>query len=132
MEIIGKVVKLGNLINGTSARGPWQKQELIIETDEQYPKTVCLNCWSDLANEAANLAPGQMVKAQISVESREFNGKWYTDVRVWRFDPIGQNAAQSAAPAQAHQTPPQSTVAPISASGYSDHTESSPEDDLPF
>ena len=38
MEIIGKVVKLGNLMNGTSARGPWQKQELIIETDEQYPK----------------------------------------------------------------------------------------------
>ena len=93
MEIIGKVVKLGNLMNGTSARGPWQKQELIIETDEQYPKTVCLNCWSDLASEAANLAPGQMVKAQINIESREFNGKWYTDVRVWHFESVIYEAA---------------------------------------
>ena len=31
MEIIGKVVRLGNLTEGTSARGPWLKQELIIE-----------------------------------------------------------------------------------------------------
>ena len=25
MEIIGKVVRLGNLTEGTSARGPWRK-----------------------------------------------------------------------------------------------------------
>ena len=42
MEIIGKVVRLGNLIEGQSARGPWRKQDLIIETEEQYPRTVCL------------------------------------------------------------------------------------------
>ena len=44
MEITGKVVKLGGLTEGTSARGPWRKQDLIIETEEQYPKTVCLTC----------------------------------------------------------------------------------------
>ncbi len=131
MEIIGKVVKLGNLMNGTSARGPWQKQELIIETDEQYPKTVCLNCWSDLANEAANLAPGQMVKAQINIESREFNGKWYTDVRVWRFESVGQDAAQLSMSASSHPTPPQSTASSVQ-DDYSSNAAGSPEDDLPF
>ena len=131
MEIIGKVVKLGNLMNGTSARGPWQKQELIIETDEQYPKTFCLNCWSDLASEAANLAPGQMVKAQINIESREFNGKWYTDVRVWRFESVGQDAAQPAMSAPSHPTPPQSTASSVR-DDYSSNAAGSPEDDLPF
>ena len=51
MEIIGKVVRLGNLTEGTSARGPWRKQDLIIETEEQFPKTVCLTCWSNQIDE---------------------------------------------------------------------------------
>lgn len=128
MEIIGKILKLGNLMNGTSARGPWQKQELIIETDEQYPRTVCLICWGDLADEAAKLTPGQMVKAQINIESREFNGKWYTDVRAWRFDPVAQNPSQLS---QAHPTPPQSGSVQDFSSDFSDQAVV-PEDDLPF
>jgi hypothetical protein len=113
MEIIGKVVRLGNLTEGTSARGPWRKQELIIETEEQYPRTVCLICWTNQIDEIQKFAPGQTIKAQIDISSREFNGKWYTDVRVWRFDPVGAAApaapvAASAQPAQQpamHQTP---------------------------
>ena len=86
MEIQGKVVRLGNLTEGTSPRGAWRKQELIIETLEQYPKQVCLVCWGDRVAEAQNFTPGQVIKAQISIESREFNGKWYTDVRPFRFE----------------------------------------------
>ena len=112
MEIIGKVVRLGALIEGTSARGPWRKQDLIIETEEQFPKTVCLTCWSNQIDEIQKFAPGQTIKAQIDLSSREFNGKWYTDVRVWRFEPVGVTAAPAAAPTQPapqpamHQTPP--------------------------
>ena len=114
MEIIGKVVRLGTLTEGQSARGPWRKQELIIETEEQYPRTVCLICWTNQIEEIQKFAPGQTIKAQIEISSREYNGKWYTDVRVWRFDPIGAAAppmAQPAAqPAQSmHQTPPAAT-----------------------
>ena len=116
MEIIGKVVRLGNLLEGQSARGPWRKQDLIIETEEQYPRTVCLTCWTNQIDEIQKFAPGQTIKAQIEISSREFNGKWYTDVRVWRFDPVGATTAPAAAPAQPvqqpyqqpamHQTPP--------------------------
>ena len=97
MEIIGKVVRLGALIEGTSARGPWRKQDLIIETEEQFPNTVCLTCWSNQIDEIQKFAPGQTIKAQIDLSSREFNGKWYTDVRVWRFEPVGVAAAPAAA-----------------------------------
>ena len=136
MEITGKVVRLGALTEGTSARGPWRKQDLIIETEEQYPRTVCLTCWTNQIEEIQNFAPGQTIKAQIELSSREFNGKWYTDVRVWRFDPVGA-AAPAAAPAQPmqaapqpamHQTPPQA-AAP--AQDYYTPSEES-VDDLPF
>ena len=111
MEITGKVVRLGTLTEGQSARGPWRKQELIIETEEQYPRTVCLICWTNQIDEIQQFSPGQTIKAQIDISSREFNGKWYTDVRVWRFDPVGATAvpAASAQPAQQpamHPTPP--------------------------
>ena len=137
MEIIGKVVRLGNLVEGTSARGPWRKQELIIETEEQYPRTVCLICWTNQIDEIQRFAPGQTIKAQIDLSSREFNGKWYTDVRVWRFDPVGATAAPAAAPAQPvqqpyqqpvmHQTPP--VAQPVTE--YYPPAEDS-VDDLPF
>ena len=101
MEIQGKVVRLGNLTEGTSPRGAWRKQELIIETIEQYPKQVCLVCWGDRVAEAQNFTPGQTIKAQISIESREFNGKWYTDVRPFRFDiEMPQQAQQMQQPMQ--------------------------------
>ena len=59
MEITGKVVRLGGLTEGTSARGPWRKQDLIIETDEQYPKTVCLTCWTNQIDEIQNMVSTQ-------------------------------------------------------------------------
>ena len=136
MEITGKVVRLGNLVEGTSARGPWRKQELIIETEEQYPRTVCLICWTNQIDEIQKFAPGQTIKAQIEISSREFNGKWYTDVRVWRFDPVGAPApAQAPAyataqqPQSMHQTPPVTTTTPTN--DYYPPTEDS-VDDLPF
>lgn len=135
MEITGKVVKLGGLTEGTSARGPWRKQDLIIETDEQYPKTVCLTCWTNQIDEIQNMVPGQMVKAQIDISSREFNGKWYTDVRVWRFDPVTAAAPANSVQPQPvqqpmHQTPP--AAAPTG--GPEDYfgSDSSNGDDLPF
>ena len=136
MEITGKVVRLGNLTEGTSARGPWRKQELIIETEEQYPRTVCLICWTNQIDEIQKFAPGQTIKAQIEISSREFNGKWYTDVRVWRFDPVGAQpaAAPAAQPQQPmqqpmmHQTPPAAT--PVQ--DYYPPTGDDSTDDLPF
>ena len=131
MEITGKVVRLGSLTEGTSARGPWRKQELIIETEEQYPRTVCLICWTNQIDEIQKFAPGQTIKAQIEISSREFNGKWYTDVRVWRFDPVGANSAPAPAPqAQQpmHQTPPAAAPATDFYPPASDDS----TDDLPF
>lgn len=83
MEIKGKFLRLGSLTEGTSARGAWRKQELIVETIEQYPKQVCLLCWGDTIDALATLGEGDVIKAGISIESREFNGKWYTDVRAF-------------------------------------------------
>lgn len=131
MEIQGKVVRLGNLTEGTSARGAWRKQELIIETIEQYPKQVCLVCWGDRVAEAQNFVIGQTIKAQISIESREFNGKWYTDVRPFRFD-IEMPQQTQQMPQQQPMQQTQEFVTPQANVPVTEYFESDNGDDLPF
>ncbi|MDR0969900.1 MAG: DUF3127 domain-containing protein [Lentimicrobiaceae bacterium] len=125
MEITGKVAQLGTRMEGQGARGPWVKQELIIETEEQYPKKVCLICWGDRVAEANNFIIGQTIKASVNIESREFNGKWYTDIRPWRFEVIG---AQQQANSQPHYDPMAATDVPLP----TDLSISDESDDLPF
>lgn len=125
MEIQGKFIRLGNLVEGTSARGAWRKQELIIETIEQYPKQVCLLCWGDTIDALATLNEGDVIKAGISIESREFNGKWYTDVRAFGLGLV------SSAPQQAVVEQPTPAPAPQPTYQQADFfTEQT--DDLPF
>lgn len=128
LEIIGKVVQLGQRQTGDGRNGPWVKQELIIETEDQYPKKICLMCWSKQADEAASFVPGDKIKASINIESREFNGKWFTDVKVWRFDKPGSgtNMAQTGANVSHHD------LSGIQPSNESYQNLPTVEDDLPF
>ena len=83
MEIIGKIIQLIPVQSGESAKGPWRKQEYILETEGQYPKKVCFMAWNDKIDEYA-IQEGESLTASIDIESREYNGRWYTDVKAWK------------------------------------------------
>ena len=88
MEIIGKVVKILPKQGGVSKNGAWSKCDFVIETMEQYPRKVCISAWGDKSDNLEQQCPvGKTVKVAVNIESREFNDKWYTDVRAWRIDP---------------------------------------------
>jgi len=84
LEVTGQVIKLLPLQSGQSQRGPWKKQDMIIETNEQYPKKVAITCWGDKVDEIQNLVPGTQVTVSINIESREYNERWYTDIKAWK------------------------------------------------
>ena len=83
MELSGKIIQLLPEKSGESARGPWRKQEYILETEGQYPKQVCFMAWSDKIDEFA-IKEGEYLVVSIDLESREYNGRWYTDVKAWK------------------------------------------------
>ena len=83
MELSGKIIQLLPEKSGESARGPWRKQEYILETEGQYPKQVCFMAWSDKIDEFA-IKEGENLVLSIDLESREYNGRWYTDVKAWK------------------------------------------------
>ncbi len=123
MEFQGTVFKIQPEIKGTSARGDWQRQEVIFEMmDGQYSRKVAVTFFNK-PNEVAGLSVGMSYNVSFNLESREFNDRWYTDVRAWRILPADAATQQSAPAPQA--AAPVAPAAPVAAA-------SEEVDDLPF
>ena len=118
MELRARLVQMLPLQTGEGKNGTWKKQDIIVETEGQYPKKVCVSIWGDKAD-ASLLVVGSMLNISFDVESREFNGRWYTDVRAWKVDAAGEGMAAPVA---------QQDVAQPVFTPSSDET----KDDLPF
>ena len=83
LEISGKIVEILEVKSGQSAHGEWRKQEYVLETEAQYPKKVCFMAWGDKIDQF-NIQQGETVAVAIDLESREYKGRWYTDVKAWK------------------------------------------------
>ena len=127
MELEGIIHRVLPVVKGQSARGEWQKQEIVIEQPGDYNRKVCLSFWGDRVLDAAKLREGDKVAASVNLESREYNGRWFTEVRVWRIQQ--QQPAPSAVPAEAGI--PLSDLPPASL-GEFESSETAESDDLPF
>jgi hypothetical protein len=87
MELTGKIIQVLPEKSGTSARGEWRKQDYIIEIPGDYPKKVCFMVWGDRIDQF-RIQEGQELTVSIDIESREYNGRWYTDVKAWKVAPV--------------------------------------------
>lgn len=85
MELSGKIIKILPLQTGQGKNGIWKKQDYLLEYGDQFPKQLCFNLWGDKIDQFS-LTENENVTIQFDVESREFNGKYYTDVKAWRVD----------------------------------------------
>lgn len=86
MEFQGKMIQFLGETGGTSKTGkPWKKKEWLLETFGQYPRKVKVQCFNE-RSDSIIMEPGRDYSLQVDLESREFNGRWYTDVTVYRVD----------------------------------------------
>ena len=92
MELKAKLVQLLPLQTGTGKNGEWKKQDIILETDGQYPKKVCISIWGDKIDNA-KLQVGNLLNVSFDIESREYQSRWYTDVKAWKIDVAGNAPA---------------------------------------
>ncbi len=90
LEISGSVFKILPEVTGEGRNGTWVKRDFVIETEEQYPRKVCFSTWGDKTQELKNLTVGDSVLVSFNADSREYNERWYTDLRAWK---IVKNAA---------------------------------------
>lgn len=133
LELEGRIVRKLTVQRGNSAKGPWAKQEFVIEYKEgNYPASVCMNVWGeDKVKDLEKFQVGDVVKVSFNLSSREFNGKWYTDIRAWKMIPAGAAPASQAAQAS-HPAPEASAVPFTPAPTLDDMPDFGPDNDLPF
>ncbi|MFW9598613.1 MAG: DUF3127 domain-containing protein [Paludibacter sp.] len=118
MEISGKIIAVLPQATGQGKNGMWRSQDYVLETGDQYPKKVCFNLFNDKIDQFP-LAIDELVTVSFDIESREYNGRWYTTVRAWKIDKNGAQAASG----------PQSVVSAPAFNGAPSAGEGS---DLPF
>jgi Domain of unknown function (DUF3127) len=82
MEISGVVIHIGEIETGQGKKEPWQKQLIVIETPGQYKNKVAVYYWGAMTDTITQI--GQEITAHVNVNSREYSGKWYTELRVWK------------------------------------------------
>lgn len=84
MEFEGLVFRILPVVSGSSARGAWKKQDVVFEIPGEFNRKICVTFFGDRAEDAATLKEGDTAEVSVNVESREYNGRWYTDVRAWK------------------------------------------------
>ncbi len=135
LELVGKLIKVLPEVSGQSQKGPWSKQEFVIETlDASYPKKICLTAWGDKVADLKQFADGDTLKATFSAESREYNDRWYTELRAFRIELAeGDGGTAPAAPrsAPAQQARPAAQQSQPAAMSFNSAFDEE-SNDLPF
>ncbi len=139
MEITGKIIQKLEPQSGTSKAGnAWKKQEYVLETtDSAYPRKVKFDFFGERADQYV-FEVGDVITLSYDIESREFNGRWYTDIRGFKAVKVDPAAAGAGAPAPYPAAAGGPAPAPAPDAGMTPVADQPPfdqpgaPDDLPF
>ena len=82
MEITGRIITILPIQGGQGKNGIWKKQDIILQVDNQ--RMLCISLWNDLVD--ATLKNNDNVKVSANIESKEYNGRWFTNIRALRIE----------------------------------------------
>lgn len=106
MELTGTIIAIMPAKSGVSARtgNPWMTQEYVIEVPGQYPKKCAFSIFGEDRIKQFNLQRGeQNVTVQFDIDAREYNGRYYNDIRCYNVLRAGQQATVPTASAVGQQ-----------------------------
>ena len=94
MEVTGKIILALPEMSGTSRAGnAWKKREYVLETQETYPRKIHFDFFGERADQFP-LNVGDIIKLSFDIESREYNGRWFTSIRGWKSEPAAAGMVQ--------------------------------------
>ena len=85
MELTGKIIAVMEARGGVSARtgNSWKTQEYVLEVPGQYPKRCLFNVFGEDRINQFNIQNGEELTIQFDIDAREYNGRWYNDIRAY-------------------------------------------------
>ncbi len=134
MELTGRIIAVMQPRSGVSARtgNSWMTQEYVLEVPGQYPKRCLFNIFGEDRIKQFNIQQGEDLTIQFDIDAREYNGRWFNDIRAYNVirGQAGQPAGFPPAGGQAPFPPAGGGAAPFPPA-QEPATENS-ADDLPF
>ncbi|MDH6534082.1 DUF3127 domain-containing protein [Parabacteroides sp. 52] len=128
MEVTGRIIAILPEQGGVSKTGnEWKKQEYVLETQDQYPKKVCFQLFGADRIAQAAIQLDEMLTVSFDIDSREYQGRWFTNINAWK---VERALSAEGMPAAGGTTP--GNFAPASAPVAPDFGPTNPVDDLPF
>jgi hypothetical protein len=85
MTIQGTIKKILPVESGVSNGNTWKNQLVIIEQGGEYPKQIAVKINPEKVD-INQFAEGESITAHINIESREYNDRFYTDVKAWKIE----------------------------------------------
>ena len=136
MDLTGKVIAIMQPRSGTSARtgNPWMSQEYVIEVPGQYPRKILFNIFGEDRIKQFNIQAGEEITVQFDIDAREYNGRWFNDIRAYNIirGQIAQTVPQATPPftPQQNAAPQDAATAPFPPA--QEPAGEGAADDLPF
>ena len=130
MEVSGKIIQVLPEQGGVSKTSgkEWKLQAYVLETQEQYPRKVHFEVFGEDRIKANPCQLDDIVTVSFDIESREFNGRWYTSIRAWKIQQgVVDAVAPQVVPVAQPVAAPQANVETFDAAAGVDETT-----DLPF
>ena len=116
MEVVGKIIQVLPAQEGVGRNGnPWKVQPYVLETLDQYPRKVHFEVFGEDRIKMNPCDIDQLVTVSFDIESREFNGRWYTSIRAWKIQQGDMTQQAAAAPAAAPVAQPVAAPQPAAA-----------------
>lgn len=88
MELVGKITEIGQIESGSSDKGPWQKQTIVLITLEQNPQYVAFTAMGKRLEEIGKCTIGQVVRIRFGISSRKFQDRWFSDLQLWEIKEV--------------------------------------------
>ena len=100
MELQGRVIYISEPRTGISKStgNPWMTQDYVIETHEQFPKRMMFNVFGEDKIKQFNIQLGEELNVFFDINAKEFNGKYFNDIRAWRVDRVDPNQPAGSVP----------------------------------
>ena len=99
--------------SGETERGAWVRGGFVIEYGDDFTRKVAFTTFGEDRVNAANAVQiGRKVQVTYTPESREFNDKWYTDLRCTKIEVMEQVQAPATPSYPYAATPAQQPAQP--------------------
>ncbi len=133
MEQTGKVIAILPARSGVSQRtgNSWMTQEYVIEVPGQYPRKMVFNVFGEDRIKLFNIQNGEDITVSFDIDAREYQGRWFNDIRAYNVVRAQAGIPQATIPGTAP-----AAAAPAAEAAPFPPADSAPAegstDDLPF